>query len=156
MVLGEIPGAFTSYWTKRFPLLLVHSWLTMQCVALETTFQHYYHKTYRYSYQNFLQQIEDYIMEIPKPFPSCYDNGGSPKRVQKSKLNNDRRDSFGVGLYRNIPRSGDVDVNEVNVTVTDNFKFNRKNNESTVRIRSKNNKRASKRDEPLVWAIHDK
>jgi serine/threonine-protein kinase/endoribonuclease IRE1 len=170
-LLGEIPDSFTSYWTTRFPLLLVHTWIAMQCVAKESAFQHYYHENYRYSYQKFVQQIENYIVEKPPEFDSVlsqtaafrnFDDYGtkSPKKSQKSKFYdyNMRRRTHevreNVGLYRNLSPDKVVDVNEVNVTVTDNCKPYRRNDVS-VRIRSRNTKRASKRDEPLVWAIQD-
>ncbi|XP_044252297.1 serine/threonine-protein kinase/endoribonuclease IRE1-like [Tribolium madens] len=133
-LLGEIPDSFTNYWTKRFPLLLVHSWLAMQCVSDETAFQHYYHETYKYSYQNFLQQIQNYIVE-----KSDFCVGIKNRLFDTNSRKN-------VGLYRNLAPEEVVDVNEVNVTITD-----RRFKKSEVRIRSK--KRASKRDEPLVWAI---
>ncbi|KAJ8963537.1 hypothetical protein NQ317_019034, partial [Molorchus minor] len=46
--LGELPDAFTQYWIRRFPLLLAHTWMTMQCVAKEKEFWNYYHETYCY------------------------------------------------------------------------------------------------------------
>lgn len=47
--LGEIPDKFIDYWTQRFPLLLLHTWLTMQSVKTEPIFSQYYHKDYVFS-----------------------------------------------------------------------------------------------------------
>jgi hypothetical protein len=44
--LGEPPTEFLHYWTVRFPLLLVHSWLAMQCVKQEKGLNIYYHPTF--------------------------------------------------------------------------------------------------------------
>lgn len=46
--LGETPDKFTAYWTSRFPLLLLHSWLAMQCVKNEATFQQYYYDNFTF------------------------------------------------------------------------------------------------------------
>lgn len=46
--MGDIPDKFTSYWNSRFPLLLLHSWLSMQCVKEETTFRQYYHTSFQF------------------------------------------------------------------------------------------------------------
>ncbi|PSN49742.1 Serine/threonine-protein kinase/endoribonuclease IRE1 [Blattella germanica] len=46
---NKIPDKFVDYWTERFPLLLLHSWVKMQCVKSEAVFSHYYHNTYNFS-----------------------------------------------------------------------------------------------------------
>lgn len=46
--LGEIPLGFVQYWTERFPLLLLHSWLAMQCVKREPIFRSYYDGAYNF------------------------------------------------------------------------------------------------------------
>lgn len=46
--LGEIPSKFVHYWTSRFPLLLIHTWLAMQCVKNELMFSDYYENTYQF------------------------------------------------------------------------------------------------------------
>lgn len=55
--LGEIPEDFVSYWTKRFPLLLIHAWIAMQCVKTEPVFSIYYDSDY--DFPNLTE--EDYI-----------------------------------------------------------------------------------------------
>jgi hypothetical protein len=47
--LGEIPDKFIDYWTQRFPLLLLHTWIRMQSVKNEPIFSQYYHKDYVFS-----------------------------------------------------------------------------------------------------------
>lgn len=78
-------------------------------------------------------------MEKPPPLV-LHRTSPNPKRVREN-----------VGLYRNLAPEEIVDVSEVNVTVTDR-RHSRKANE--IRIRSRTTKRASKRDEPLAWAIN--
>lgn len=48
--LGEIPNKFIDYWTQRFPLLLLHTWITMQCIKNEPIFSTYYHEDYNFSH----------------------------------------------------------------------------------------------------------
>ncbi|KAJ4444309.1 hypothetical protein ANN_06101 [Periplaneta americana] len=52
--LGEIPNKFIDYWTQRFPLLLLHSWITMQCVKDEPIFSQYYHKNYTFNHDLYI------------------------------------------------------------------------------------------------------
>lgn len=70
-LLGEDSVTFTNYWTSRFPLLLVHTWITIQCVAEEEKFKIYYHRTHRYSMKLILEQMHHYISVNPieRPFP---------------------------------------------------------------------------------------
>ncbi|XP_023221342.1 serine/threonine-protein kinase/endoribonuclease IRE1-like [Centruroides sculpturatus] len=42
--LGSIPNQFVNYFTSRFPRLLIHTYLAMQCCKSETVFQKYYDK----------------------------------------------------------------------------------------------------------------
>ena len=139
----------------------------MQCVAKETAFQHYYHESYRFSYQKFVQQIGAYIVDKPRQFyfespvlkNGDYYGNKSPKKTQKGrfydprKRNDDVREN--VGLYRNLAPEKVVDVSEVKVTVTNSGYAGVGKSNVNVKLRSRNNKRASKRDEPLVWAIND-
>ena len=48
MMYGKMPGEFADYWTQRFPRLVTHSYLAMQCVKYENNFTRYYHKDYDY------------------------------------------------------------------------------------------------------------
>merc|ERR1719150_1608796 len=45
---GKMPAEFSDYWTGRFPRLLTHAYLAMQCVKYETNFGRYYCKDYDY------------------------------------------------------------------------------------------------------------
>ena len=40
--LGRIPDEFVTYFTSRFPKMLLHSYLTMMCVKDEIIFSKYY------------------------------------------------------------------------------------------------------------------
>jgi hypothetical protein len=57
--LGEIPNKFIDYWTQRFPLLLLHTWITMQCVKNEPIFNPYYHKDYIFSHSLYVYGSKD-------------------------------------------------------------------------------------------------
>lgn len=41
--LGAIPGEFATYFTSKFPRLIVHSYIAMQTCRAEDIFQNYYH-----------------------------------------------------------------------------------------------------------------
>ena len=47
-ILGCIPDEFVSYWLDRFPKLLLHTWLAMQCVSHEGVFHKYYANGYHF------------------------------------------------------------------------------------------------------------
>ena len=48
LMYGKMPGEFADYWLTRFPLLVNHSYMAMQCVKYENNFMRYYHKDYDY------------------------------------------------------------------------------------------------------------
>ena len=48
LMYGKMPGEFSDYWTRRFPRLVSHAYLAMQCVKYENNFSRYYHKDYDY------------------------------------------------------------------------------------------------------------
>lgn len=41
-ILGKIPDQFIAYWMNKFPKLLLHTWLAMQCIRHEDLFRRYY------------------------------------------------------------------------------------------------------------------
>lgn len=45
-VMGRTPEEYCTYWTTRFPKLLMHSWYAMHCVKNEHIFSRYYDKQY--------------------------------------------------------------------------------------------------------------
>ncbi|XP_050310962.1 serine/threonine-protein kinase/endoribonuclease IRE1-like isoform X2 [Anthonomus grandis grandis] len=153
--LGEIPDAFTNYWTSRFPLLLAHAYVAMQCVAHENTFHIYYHESFRYPTSNFKTQVDNYIERNPivssRPdtnldhFERKKSSQDSPRRrFQRPELLRETG-----GLYRNLsPKS--VDVSEVTLSFNDSVKVVRE--PAPLKMRKKK-KRAI--EEPLVWAVRD-
>lgn len=54
--LGEIPVGFVQYWTTRFPLLLLHTWLSMQSVKREPIFKQYFDPNYNFPRLPFSEQ----------------------------------------------------------------------------------------------------
>merc|ERR1719264_44817 len=48
LMYGKMPGEFSDYWTRRFPRLVSHAYLAMQCVKYENNFSRYYNKDYDY------------------------------------------------------------------------------------------------------------
>ncbi|VEN36326.1 unnamed protein product [Callosobruchus maculatus] len=64
-LLGDDVASFTTYWTERFPLLLVHTWITIQCVADEENFKKFYHSTHRYSVKHCKEQMAAYASQNP-------------------------------------------------------------------------------------------
>lgn len=169
--LGEVPDAFTCYWTERFPLLFVHTWITMQCVANEITFRPYYHHTHRYSLDSFHKQVLEYIEENPIDVPNIttrqsslnnLDASSSKNKSPKRNFNSfttsrntyGRRERENVGLYRNFNTKTDnkvpiLDVNDVHVTfAADDMQVQRRN-----RYKKVNNKKKGS-EEPTVWAVN--
>ena len=55
---GKMPAEFSDYWTGRFPRLLTHAYLAMQCVKYETNFARYYCKDYDYVPVSLMQSLE--------------------------------------------------------------------------------------------------
>lgn len=168
--MGESPEDFTNYWLSRFPLLLVHTWLVMQCVAEETTFSQYYPNNFRYPAIDYSEH------EIKQPLVDCEENAGdievdiqeradfmskkSPRKPQKVSFYEHRR-HYGrkrgigdaVGLYRNL---GVVGVSDNNV------QFSTKDNEGVksrvASRRSPNMRQRAKKqvEEPVVWKVSEK
>ncbi|CAG9864423.1 unnamed protein product [Phyllotreta striolata] len=125
-LLGDNSKEFSEYWLGRFPLLLVHIWITMQCLSDEINFRKFYNADYRYSVAAFKNQLLDYVSKNPIVLPDNYyeearSNNSSPKaKFVPPGLIRSR------GLYRN--------------------------NDEGNRFYQKK-KKAKKSDEPLVWAV---
>ncbi|XP_060523248.1 serine/threonine-protein kinase/endoribonuclease IRE1 [Cylas formicarius] len=154
--LGEIPDAFTRYWTGRFPLLLAHAWVSMQCVARENAFGNYYDPTYRYSSDRFRQQVNRYVGAYPLTSPGDV----NLNHFEKKRNDADTFKGYGTknegGLYRNLsPRTVDAGDIHVNVDAT------QPSRQATTRrggfglAYRRFGKRKKKADEPLLWAIRD-
>lgn len=43
--LGKIPNEFVHYFTSKFPRLIIHSYIALQCCQSEDPFQNYYHSS---------------------------------------------------------------------------------------------------------------
>ncbi|KAK6624059.1 hypothetical protein RUM44_010917 [Polyplax serrata] len=67
--LGEVPEKFVSYWISRFPLLLLHTWVAMQCVKNEPVLCVYYDSNYNFTgltkedYDKYETDSNDFITE---------------------------------------------------------------------------------------------
>ncbi|KAL1497233.1 hypothetical protein ABEB36_008228 [Hypothenemus hampei] len=168
--LGEIPEMFTNYWTNRFPLLLVHAYITMQCVANEMTFHNYYDKSFNYSTEKFKVQVDTFVTLNPVVLPAemnldhfkkkrndslgesypRYSSGNSPKRdsILESVQENEE-------FYRNLSKET-VDLNDIRISVNEERSIYvppPRREHFPLRIRAKKKKKV---DEPLIWAIKDK
>lgn len=87
-ILGAIPDAFTTYWTTRFPLLLIHTWLSMQIVAPERLFSHYYHTNYRFTLCNY-NDPEELLYPIYKEDVNLYYDFDDPEKNLQQIFNLD-------------------------------------------------------------------
>lgn len=103
VVLGDIPDSFTYYWVERFPSLLIHTYVAMQCVADENVFTVYYQEDYTYPMEDVRAQALDYcqskgvvideskppmelkLQKSPKKTKKCYKNAGPLKPRAKQK-----------------------------------------------------------------------
>lgn len=118
-VLGDIPNKFTHYWLNNFPLLLTHAWLTMQCVANEPNFAHYYTTSYRYDisdngnfetdedYSNYVSSTIDIFERTDKRkeyYKSPIKKYNYKSHKRRDTRNNQTTDKIQerVGLYRNL------------------------------------------------------
>ncbi|KAF5287499.1 hypothetical protein FQA39_LY04127 [Lamprigera yunnana] len=133
--LGNIPDGFTDYWTSRFPLLLIHTWLSMQIVSKETAFLSYY-SDHRFSlcdyrdkqgllYPLYCADVDDdfeflkkaSFLEENADFLKC---GKSPKKVQnirKYKQSNYNRKYFADGDTNHTYSREKVDAVDTNQNV---------------------------------------
>lgn len=70
-LLGDIPDTFLEYWTSKFPLLVYHTWSSMQCLSEEITFMKYYTSCYRFPRTEFTT-VPNWIYEkdVPIAFSS--------------------------------------------------------------------------------------
>ncbi|XP_077295002.1 serine/threonine-protein kinase/endoribonuclease IRE1-like [Arctopsyche grandis] len=57
--LGSIPEEFTMYWLKRFPRLLLHTWLQMQVFKDENLMKSYYDSNYEFDRKYITNEIEN-------------------------------------------------------------------------------------------------
>ncbi|XP_059472243.1 serine/threonine-protein kinase/endoribonuclease IRE1 [Neocloeon triangulifer] len=94
-VLGTVPKEFLEYFTKRFPLLFIHTWLAMECVRQEPGMHDYYDESYV-----FPQNISALVSAVDEP-ADRHDNASmtnSPKDWNSAwatpvKKNNKKRSS---------------------------------------------------------------
>lgn len=78
-VFGRIPDEFVSYWTERFPKLLLHTWCAMLCVKSETIFSKYFDSQYNFA-QEYKQ--ENYSFAPNNPYWGGVSSGTRPKDKQ--------------------------------------------------------------------------
>lgn len=168
--MGESPEQFTNYWLSRFPLLLVHTWIVMQCVAHETVFSQYYPSKYRYPELDYSPHESDNSNDsnkeaVVESIEERADFMGkkNPRRQQKVSFYEYRNKHFGrqressaeenkmlgVGLYRNLSAN-----DSVLKLCNDNISTKPKNRaRRSPNIRHKPKKQA---EEPLNWNVPDK
>ncbi|XP_054285066.1 serine/threonine-protein kinase/endoribonuclease IRE1 [Macrosteles quadrilineatus] len=165
-LLGSTADSFTSYWLSRFPLLLPHSWVAMQCVRQEPLFVSYYQGNYTFppppTDSTLPPWYEEKVQELlePKKQPSK-----SPRHLRRgSDLNDnsspkDRRkfaeDSpkdkrkFGDESPRNTRKQGEGNENE-EVERENWLKSGQEKGVYRPRMRRKPRK---KEEENIVWTV---
>lgn len=158
-LLGEDSATFTNYWTERFPLLLAHTWITMQCVADEEKFKSYYHKSHRYSVKQFKDQMEQYL--TLNPIERRLSHSGTFKISEEiesfKEVKRTRRTKY-------IPKTDYQNVQETsekNVLVKSAGLYRNRDSPENRRLTNKANcnkslpikKPKKKSDEPLVWVL---
>lgn len=176
--LGETPEEFKNYWLSRFPLLLVHTWLSMQCVSHETSFSHYYTPVYKFSLldssseqleMNVVEELEDENLAVPVDEENLkYFSSKSPKKIRfnekKMKRTHERNPvsaenkQENVGLYRNLKMSqenAETEVTDVNLKVSSTKdRFNKKSRSINWRHSAKV-KQSKATEKPLTWAVSE-
>lgn len=122
---------------------MIHAWLTMQCVAKEPNFAHYYSTSYRYELPNVEHtNLEDYsnfetsTINIFERIDKKRDYHKSPKkynyRAQKKRDVKPENKAENVGLYRNL---------------NDDNKYSK---DTGNRLRDR---KIRKNVEPVVWSL---
>ncbi|KAK7794108.1 hypothetical protein R5R35_012602 [Gryllus longicercus] len=109
--LGDIPEKFVEYWTFRFPLLLMHTWHSMQCVKQEAVFCGYYHE--EYTFKNPIVDIwqenaSNYVDSMPYDYPRNKNNEhfkirslkNSPKK--KPFINGNDAEIYSAGFHQSL------------------------------------------------------
>lgn len=151
--LGDIPDEFTCYWNNRFPLLLLHSWLAMQCCKNETTFCQYYYHNFQFPEQNYLESCDyktqtDFFDDnefLEKNFgdnlQNTVDNSNPNNFWMKKKPKYDYRNSS--------PRKFNVNKNNIRF-ISDESERNYYNANRAKKY--KHNGKPTV-DEPAVWAV---
>lgn len=105
--LGEIPQKFVRYWTSRFPLLLIHTWLAMQCVKKEPIFNVYYDK--HYNFPDLPKQPVNHNYELnPEGFLFDKNSLSVKNVVKRDRSPNVKRDR---SPYNNIKREASPNPN---------------------------------------------
>ena len=61
VIYGRMPDEFADYWLDKFPKLLIHAWISMNCVKNEATFLKYYDNSYE-----FLEKYHDELETLGK------------------------------------------------------------------------------------------
>lgn len=180
--LGETPEKFTNYWLSRFPLLLVHTWLAMQCVANETMFSHYYTSTFRFPDLDYADhESSDNAVQLNPDFEYKHDGftteqWNSPRKTKKIRFSDqnvkraknrwnyrDEKETENVGLYRNLKSLTPVDDRDNVVDVADDKLLQLSTNytklDKVSRKKGGVNRQPPKSkviDEPTVWNVTEK
>ncbi|XP_065159273.1 serine/threonine-protein kinase/endoribonuclease IRE1 [Atheta coriaria] len=98
VLLGEIPEKFTMYWTTRFPLLLVHTWVAMQMICDEDNFKQYY---FDFIFPN---SSVDYQLGAEDAEKFKFENVDAWKT---SNTSDTTQNGEAIGLYRLSPQKRD-------------------------------------------------
>jgi len=107
--LGEIPNKFIDYWTQRFPLLLLHTWITMQCIKNEPIFSPYYHEDYNFGHSLHVYGNRDVCSTHSNNSESCITSPFDTAKIAETQMLNDvnEREYF---EQRNFPAKNDSDM----------------------------------------------
>lgn len=106
--LGSTPESFVEYWISRFPLLLLHSWTSMQCVRSEPIFVQYYAHEYTFPLAVSNGEIPLWLLERR----SELENGVTEKEQtgQQQQQNNSKpRRNFRMSPKKRVQYAQDSD-----------------------------------------------
>ncbi|CAL4069846.1 unnamed protein product, partial [Meganyctiphanes norvegica] len=78
-VFGRIPDEFMTYWTSRFPRLVIHTWCAMHQLKQEPIFAKYYHQTFNF--------IQNYQHDMPNTSPLKKLAWRNQEKVRSEKSN---------------------------------------------------------------------
>ncbi|CAL1289781.1 unnamed protein product [Larinioides sclopetarius] len=101
--LGEIPDQFVSYFTSRFPKLLIHTYLSMQQLKNENIFSKYYDPNVD------LPNLDQYSKNIPLPLWRI-------KKLQKAAENSSQSEQTVQSSEKHLEDDVLAETNEIDST----------------------------------------
>ena len=172
--LGDPPDSFAMYWLTRFPLLLLHTWYTVQSLSDEVLFRNYYPSSCQFQFQ--IEHLS--VSTVPGVTVASKMSYDSPRKKASANRDFTRYAKYAgfSGHSTNggsVPRDAHRNLKVENVGLYRNLKYNNTNEMSLPKLekdvhifnrkegkvpRNKNlqrNKKVKASEEPLMWSVNE-